>query len=97
MNWQLLLGLIQVVSGVLRDTNVIDDDVAQWADLLSLGASLAERGDDAVEELAALKDQVEAIAARRKATGEGPTAEERAAWRTRSDAAHAALQALKGD
>lgn len=97
MNWQLLLALIQTVSGVLRDTNVIDSDVAQWADLLSLGASLAERGDDAVEELAALKAQVEEIAARRKQTGEGPTDEERAAWRARSDAAHAELQALKGD
>lgn len=97
MNWQLLLGLIQTVASVLRDTNVIEGDVAQWADLLSLGATLAERGDDAVEELAALKAQVEAIAERRKTTGEGPTAEERAAWRARSDAAHAELQALKGD
>lgn len=57
--------------------------------LLLAGAALVERGDEAVQELQALTDQIKAMTQ----AGRDPTADEWTALHLRSDAAHAAIQA----
>jgi hypothetical protein len=97
----LLLALSRTVVQILTAANVVPGNAGKVmrgaGELLDLGIALAERGDETVDELQALKAEAEMILARIAKTGQGPTNEERFAWRERSDAAHAALQALKKD
>lgn len=88
----LIASLLQALSTVARNPALdLGKDAGQIADLVDLIAGLVHRGDEAYTELSALKAEVEALVA----AGTGPSEEQTAAWRARSDAAHAALQALK--
>lgn len=93
MNTTILLGLnlLRVIAAQLQATGVISADVAKYGGLIDLVANLMQRGDEAKAELELLLGQVQTM----QTEGRGPTEEERASWRDRSDAAHAALQNLK--
>ena len=64
---------------------------SEASELLGLLGTLISEGDDALDDLRAFAEQVEAMAA----AGRGPSPTEWSALRERSDAAHAALQEIK--
>lgn len=86
----IVVSILQALAMVGRNP-AIGIDASKYADLLELLARLTQRGNAAIEELQKLRAEVDAMLAE----GRKPTAEQMSAWKARSDAAHAGLQALK--
>jgi hypothetical protein len=88
----LIASILQALAAVARNPELgAEANSDRYSQLLEFLARLVQRGEEAVGELSQLRIQVESILAR----GSPPTDDEIAAWKSRSDAAHAELQALK--
>ena len=93
MSQELLMtisGLLQAFASIARSP-AIGADLDKYAALLDLLSRLVSRGADALDELRALRVEVEDM----RATGRVPSLDEITAMRKRSDAAHQRLQELK--
>lgn len=86
----LVAGILQTLALVSRNP-AIGFDATKYAAVLEFLARLVEKGNSAVDELRALRSEVEGMLTENRP----PTDAEVANWKSRSDAAHAALQAMK--
>lgn len=88
--FMLIAGILQALALVSRNP-ALGLDPGRYAELLEFLSRVVQRGNAAVEELKALRREVEGILEQ----GRAPTDEEIARWKARSDAAHQGLQRLK--
>jgi hypothetical protein len=89
--FMLIASILQAIAMVARNPELgVESNGARYAELIDFLARLVQRGNEAMADLQKLRTEVEAIIAR----GSPPTDDEIASWRARSDAAHAALQAM---
>lgn len=86
----LISGILQTLALVARNP-ALGFDAGRYADLLEFLSRLVQRGNSALDELRALRADVEGILEQ----GRAPTDDEIARWKQRSDAAHEGLQRLK--
>lgn len=91
MNVLLLVSAILQALAMAGRNPALGFDGSKYADMLELLARLVERGNVAADELRKLRAEVEQMLIE----GRSPTDGEMAAWKARSDSAHAALQAMK--